>query len=633
MSSSRRDPFGRPRRALRGWRAHALGLALVAATLGLRLALGFAEGEAPIGVMFVLPVLVAARYGGRAGGVAATLAAALGTKLFLFAPVGSLAFGSATTFLHWALLVLVNAIATLLVDDVRRAHARAVEERNAALARQARYLRFFENISEGVVISALERDAAGAVVGARFIEANSQAVSGFPVTREALRGRPWAEILPNDCEALLGRVREMLVSPDRHVDFEAVLGGRHFRASLFGLDGDEFVGTGVEITAQRRLEEQFQQAQRLESVGRLAGGVAHDFNNIVTVVLSSAEALREDHEEGRPLDPDLVDEIRGAGGRARDLTRQLLAFARRQIVNPVPLDLADVVQRSEKLLRRVLGEDVALAVRAPAGEGASVRADPVQVEQVLFNLAVNAHDAMPGGGTLRIEVSAREDGADGADHPAGRWVVLTVRDDGTGMTPEVQAHAFEPFFTTKEPGKGTGLGLATVHGVVLQSGGHLHLDSAPGRGTEVRICLPRIDERPARTPEPRPAERAGAGTLLVVEDDAQVRQVTVRALERGGYRVLVAASGPEALEAFRARPGQVDLLLTDVMMPGMGGHELALAVQRERPGLPVLYISGYAPDFLVERRALGEGLPLLQKPFTSEALLARVRELLAGPVA
>jgi len=631
MASARPDPFERPRRALQGWRAVALGLALVATTLALRIALGFRVGDAPIGVMFVLPVMIAARYGGRAGGFAGTVAAALGTKLLLFAPTGSLAFGSATVFLHWALLVLVNAIATLLVDDVRRAHARAVEERNVALARQARYLRFFENISEAVVISALERDAAGAVVGARLIEANSKAVAGFPVTRDQLRGRPWSEVFPHDCEALLEKVRQMLVSPDRHLDFDAVLGGRHFRASLFGLDGDEFVGTGVEITAQRRLEEQFQQAQRLESVGRLAGGVAHDFNNIVTVVLSSAEALREDHEAGRPLDPDLVEEIRGAGERARDLTRQLLAFARRQIVNPVPLDLAEVVQRSEKLLRRVLGEDVALAVRARAGEGGTVRADPVQVEQVLFNLAVNAHDAMPGGGTLHIEVSAREDGADGPDHPAGRWVVLAVRDDGTGMTPEVQAHAFEPFFTTKEPGKGTGLGLATVHGVVLQSGGHLHLDSAPGRGTEIRICLPRIGERPARAPEPRPPERAGAGTLLVVEDDAQVRQVTVRALERGGYRVLVAASGREAQEAFRERPGRVDLLLTDVMMPGMGGHELALALQRERPGLPVLYISGYAPDFLVERRALGEGLPLLQKPFTSEALLARVRELLAGP--
>jgi PAS domain S-box-containing protein len=378
------------------------------------------------------------------------------------------------------------------------------------------------------------------------------------------------------------------------------------------------------LREQVTLKEQVRQAQKLESIGRLAGGVAHDFNNLLTVILGCAEALGGDATRGARADPGVVDELRTAGERARDLTRQLLAFARRHVIAPVPLDLNGVVRGAEKLLRRVLGEDVELLVRLEPGLP-PIRGDAGQLEQAILNLAVNARDAMPRGGTLALETRTVPDG--GGDH-----VSLVVRDSGTGMTPEVKAHLFEPFFTTKPPGEGTGLGLAMVYGIVRQSEGQIHVDSDPGRGTTFELRFPRAADLPAPAPAPAPpsAPAPGRGTerILVVEDDALVREVTVRALRAAGHPVLVAASAAEALALGAAELAAIDLVVTDVVMPRHDGRAVSDELRRRRPDLRVLYVSGYTEDAMVARGVLGAGLSFLAKPFTPSALVARVRAIL-----
>ncbi|MBK9517087.1 MAG: PAS domain S-box protein [Anaeromyxobacter sp.] len=393
-----------------------------------------------------------------------------------------------------------------------------------------------------------------------------------------------------------------------------------------------------DVTDRRRTEAQLRQAQKLESIGRLAGGVAHDFNNLLTVVLSCASALREDALAGRAAGLEEVEEVRAAGLRARDLTRQLLAFARKQVITPVRLDLNELVRASEKLLRRVLGEDVELSVETAPGLW-PVLGDAGQLEQVLMNLAVNARDAMPTGGRLSISTAnalVTRHGPGEGGLRAGEWVQLTVADTGTGLSPEARAHLFEPFFTTKPVGQGTGLGLATVYGIVEQSGGQLLVESEPGRGTAVLVYLPRGAASPADEPPPdRPAaERAtptGAETILVVEDDAQVRSVTVRTLRKAGYRVLVAESGPAALAASREETAAIHLVVSDVVMPGQSGPEVVAALARQRPGLRVLFVSGHAEEAVARRGVFDAAVNLLPKPFAPEDLLARVRQALDGP--
>ena len=391
-----------------------------------------------------------------------------------------------------------------------------------------------------------------------------------------------------------------------------------------------------DITSQRRLEEQFRQAQKLESIGRLAGGIAHDFNNLLTVILSCSAALKEDLERGTAPRPEDVEEIDAAGGRARDLTRQLLAFARKQIIAPVHLDLNAVVRGSQKMLARLVGEDVALRVDLQPGPW-TLHADPGQLEQILLNLVVNARDAMPAGGTLSIEtrnvsVDGEEAGSD-ATRIAGDWVRLVVRDTGSGMSPEVRSHLFEPFFTTKEPGKGTGLGLATVYGIVQQAAGHMHVTSEVGRGTTFDVCFPRVKEAratPAVAPPGAPeAAAGGVERILVVEDDPQVRGVTVRTLRTAGYDVLSVSHPQEALDLV---PGggssRIHLLVTDVVMPMLDGRALAAEMCRRHPGLRVLYLSGYPLDAIAAHGVLNPGVEFLAKPFTGPTLLGRVRSIL-----
>jgi PAS domain S-box-containing protein len=394
-----------------------------------------------------------------------------------------------------------------------------------------------------------------------------------------------------------------------------------------------------DVTEQRRTEEQLRQAQKLESIGRLAGGVAHDFNNLLTVILSCADALGDEVSAGSPPNLEDIQEIQRAGKRAAELTRQLLAFARKQVIALVPLDVNSVVRGSEKLLRRVLGEDVELVV-ALHPDLWTARCDPGQLEQVILNLVVNSRDAMPLGGRLTIETANVE----APEHPpprgleegSGEFVQLTISDSGTGMAPDVKEHLFEPFFTTKPQGRGTGLGLATVYGIVTQSDGLIRVDSEPGRGTTVQIRLPRVSGAAVDTESrPRaPAVVRGTERLLVVEDDPQVREVTVRSLRSGGYDVLVAAGGEEALALEAADMARVRLLVTDVVMPGLNGRAVATELKRRHPSLRVLYVSGYTQDTMAERGVLEAGIELLPKPFTGTALLARVRALLdSAPVA
>ncbi|MGH9861995.1 MAG: PAS domain S-box protein [Candidatus Acidiferrales bacterium] len=393
------------------------------------------------------------------------------------------------------------------------------------------------------------------------------------------------------------------------------------------------------ITERRVLEQALRQAMKMEAVGRLAGGVAHDFNNLLTVIRGHSELLSNRLGEGHALRPSVL-EIDKAAQRAAALTQQLLAFSRKQMIQPRLLDLNGVVANTQDMLRRLIGEDIELiAVASP--ELASVKADPNQLEQVILNLAVNARDAMPKGGKLIIETANAElDEVYASQHPGarpGRYVLLAVSDTGTGMDAETQAHLFEPFFTTKEKGKGTGLGLATVYGVVKQNEGYIWVYSELGRGTTVKIFLPRVEqavEGEAAKPAAPVAAPRGSETVLLVEDEEPLRRLAREFLESNGYRVLEAPTGQEALRLAERFQGPIHLLLTDVVMPGLSGRELAERLAPRRPETKVLYMSGYTEDAIVHHGVLGPGMSLLQKPFTLDALARKLRQVLgAGPTA
>ncbi len=389
----------------------------------------------------------------------------------------------------------------------------------------------------------------------------------------------------------------------------------------------------VDVTEERRLQAQLLQSQKLESVGRLAGGVAHDFNNLLTVIRGYLELSLQSLGENHPL-VDYLTEVDRAADSAAGLTQQLLAFSRKQIIAPQVLDLNDVVQRVHAMLQRLLGEHITLEVHPEAGLW-HVRFDPGQAEQILVNLAVNARDAMPDGGRLTIETSnVRLDGEYTASHPEvppGEYVLLAVSDTGEGMSSDTREHAFEPFFTTKQPGHGTGLGLAMIHGAVSQNGGRVEVYSELGHGTSFKIYLPRTSGAPtmaevtALRTTPRGEER-----ILVVEDDERVRLLTVRLLSRLGYRAIAVSSGEEALAWLDAHPEPIDLLLTDVIMPGMNGKVLADRVREARAGTRVLFTSGYTANVIVHHGVLKPGVEFLAKPFSGSSLAQKVREVLDG---
>jgi PAS domain S-box-containing protein len=391
-------------------------------------------------------------------------------------------------------------------------------------------------------------------------------------------------------------------------------------------------GTLVDITERKRLEEQLVQSQKMEAIGRLAGGVAHDFNNLLCVILGYADLQLEHAPRDESLQ-ESAEAIRKAANRAAELTRQLLAFSRRQLLQPKVLDLNQVVHDTEGLIRRLIGEDIEFVVVEGTGLG-RVKADPGQVTQVLMNLAVNARDAMPRGGKLTVEtanVELYETYAEGqASYPPGSYVMLAVSDTGEGIDAETQARIFEPFFTTKEKGKGTGLGLATSYGAVKQSGGFIGVCSEPGKGTTFRVYFPREEEPlgPAIA-EPRVGEPlTGTETILLVEDEEALRNLTRNLLGTLGYTVLEGADGAEALEMARSYRGPIHVLLTDVVMPKLGGCQLAHELEQLHPEAKVLFVSGYTDDAVVRQGDAGTGRVLLQKPFDSDTLARKVREIL-----
>ena len=388
-----------------------------------------------------------------------------------------------------------------------------------------------------------------------------------------------------------------------------------------------------DVSERRQLEEQFRQAQKMEAVGRLSGGVAHDFNNLLGVIIGYAEFLQESLPAENALRGS-VDEILKAGKRAASLTRQLLAFSRQQVLDPKVLDLNATVSDIEKMLRRLISEDIELTTLLSPNLG-RVKADQGQLEQVLMNLAVNARDAMPSGGRLLIETENMvmdEKFVRRYPYPVqpGPYVSLTVTDSGIGMDAETKARAFEPFFTTKEKGKGTGLGLSTVYGVVKQSGGYIDIYSSPGAGTTFKIYLPRVEEaiKSEKTMGGTVSSFEGKETILLAEDETSLRTLTRSTLELCGYKVLEAKDGVEALEVSERHAGPIELLLTDIVMPGMGGRALAQELTRRRPEIRVVYMSGYTGQAVGAQGPVEPGSDLLPKPFTREILTRKVREAL-----
>jgi hypothetical protein len=402
------------------------------------------------------------------------------------------------------------------------------------------------------------------------------------------------------------------------------------------------IGVSREITELKRaeaekakIEDQLRQAQRLESVGRLAGGVAHDFNNLLTVINGYSRLLLGSLKAGDPL-RDGLEEIHRAGERAAGLTQQLLAFSRKQMLQPRVLDLNRVVDEMRRMLERLMGEDVEVCVKLPA-EAATICADRHQLEQVLMNLAVNSRDAMPQGGEFSIETGFVEWGASQVQsHPgahAGPYVMLAVSDTGVGMSEETRGHIFEPFFTTKGVGKGTGLGLSTIHGIVEQSGGYVEADSEVGRGTTFKIYMPRVVDAQAECGEPEAVPAMGGKeTVLVVEDQAEVRRYTTAALRVYGYQVIQAANADEALLLCERECERIDLILTDVVMPSMSGAALAERLKKRWPGIKVIFMSGYTDDTIVHHGVLEEDAEFIQKPFSPDQLAIKVREVLMAPV-
>ena len=480
----------------------------------------------------------------------------------------------------------------------------------------------------------------------RITLVNAQAESVFGYTREELIGQPMEMLLPerfrerhighrpayqaNPTIRRMGVGLELFALRKDGVEIPVEVG----LSSLQTNEGARVLSIIRDVSERKQLELQFFQAQKMEAIGRLAGGVAHDFNNHLGIIIGYSELLLERLGANDPLRKN-AGMIKEAGLRSASLTRQLLAFSRRQIFEPRILDLNEVVSELEKMLRPLIGEDIELVTSLDPVLG-KVRGDSTQMEQVIMNLAANARDAMPQGGRLTIETTNVDlDEAYAKAHVtahAGPHVMLAVSDTGMGMAPETLAHIYEPFFTTKEKSKGTGLGLAMVYGIVKQSGGWIWVYSEPGHGTTFKIYLPRVEAgiREAEAEVASPVSLKGEETILVVEDEAMLRELACEFLQSSGYTVLEAANGAEAIEISKRHQGPIHLLMTDAVMPGMSGRELAQRLVGARPDMKVLYVSGYTDDVVLRNGLLEPDRAFLQKPFTKDALTNKVRAVLEG---
>ncbi len=479
----------------------------------------------------------------------------------------------------------------------------------------------------------------------RFVLVNQATAEIYGTTVDGLVGKTDADFNPNAEEVahFLRDDREVMASgrpkfvPEEPVTNPHTKQTRWFQTIKLPLrlPGEEAVtmlGVATEITERKLLEEQLLQSQKMEAVGQLAGGVAHDFNNILTAIVGYSDLLAAELGDNAQQRED-IEEIRKAARRAAALTRQLLSFSRKQVLEPRIVDVNGVVLNLDKMLRSLMSENIELETQL-AEDLDAARVDPNQLEQVIMNLAINARDAMPDGGTVTIETANATLGEDyAAKHVSvipGVYVMLAVTDTGCGMTEATKARIFEPFFTTKPAGRGTGLGLSTVYGIVKQSGGNIWLYSEPNKGTTFKIYLPAVDALPEDIGKAAPveAERQGSGTVLVVEDDEQLRRLTHRALAAQGYEVLEADRGRSALDAARRHEGPIDLLVTDLVMPDTNGPKLAETLRAARPGLRVLFMSGYPDGAIVHHGMLEAGVAYLAKPFTTEAITRKVREVL-----
>jgi len=535
--------------------------------------------------------------------------------------------------------VLKDKLARLPVAverEIRETRARLERRRSQEALRisEARFARLSESGIVGIAIA----DLIGGI-----LEANDAYLRICGFTREELlEGKMnWARMTPLEFKPLTDKAVELLRTTGAAAPWEM----EHIRndgtripvmVAVAMLDEARCLAIITDLSERRRAEEQLRRTeeqlrhvQKMEAIGILAGGVAHDFNNLLSVILGYCGMILEDLAPDHPLRAD-VEEIKSAGERGASLTRRLLAFSRQQVVEPRILDVNEVINNIDAMLRRLIREDVTLVTRLGAPLG-SCRADPGQIEQILMNLAVNAVDAMPGGGRLTLETANVDlDEEYVVAHigmKPGRYVLLAVSDTGVGMTKATQARVFEPFFTTKEKGKGTGLGLATVFGIVQQAGGSIQLYSELGHGTTFKIYLPRVDLVPERgTASVAPPRARGAETILLVEDEDQLRRVAAGILRRSGFQVLEGSNGPEALGIIDKNPEPIDLLMTDVVMPHMNGRELAERVRADRPDIKILFTSGYTDGIL--EGELPSGAAFLQKPFTPGALTTKIREIL-----
>jgi two-component system cell cycle sensor histidine kinase/response regulator CckA len=599
-------------------------------------------------------VMLSAWACGIGPGLATTFLGATGARYFFIDPVHSFSVCRLGDLLGLGLFVGIGSIVAYLNEALRKMRIQTLEHvrhlRNEVRERE----RADEALRESRERLQLALEAANEGLwdlnvrtGIAYYSPQYYRMLGFDVDEWPATYQNWLGLLhPEDRPTVDAQRTSQIKRQNGTFDLQYRLrkkGGAYAwvrsrgRVVSFAADGtpERLIGTLMDITDANKLEEQLRQAQRLDSIGRLAGGIAHDFNNLLTVINGYAAMSVDDLSIDSPVRNSLQ-EIYAAGQRAAELTQQLLAFSRKQLLRPVIVDLNKVIRDLSKMLNRLIGEDISLVMRL-APDLRNITADPSQVQQVIMNLAVNSRDAMPNGGTLIIEtgnIYLDEEYVSG--HPQvqpGNYSMLAVTDDGIGMSAETQERLFEPFFTTKAKGQGTGLGLSTVYGIVRQSGGRVWVYSEPNRGTTFKVYFPST-EQPASDSAPAvKGDQHGHETILVVEDQDEVRNLAVRALEKFGYTVFSAKSAEDAVAFCSRKEHALDLVVTDVIMPGMNGGELARQLRSLNPKLRVLFMSGYTDNVIAHRGVLDEGVEFLQKPFTADRLAEQVRTVLgsSGP--
>ena len=607
---------------------YGLAVATVAAGFGLRLAATASVGSGlPTYVTFYPAVMVTALLAGFGPGVLATALTGAVAAYWILPPTGQWAIASPVDRLGLVVFAGMGLFMSVVAELYRRNRQKAAAyDREAGLREsQARLATFAAATFEGIVES-----EAG-----RIVDCNEQFARMLGYTVDELLGMEISSLIfPEDRDRVMVNILESRESLIEHA-MRRKDGTRIFVEACGRPNSPGSARRHTanrDITASKQMEEMFRQAQKMEAVGRLAGGVAHDFNNLLSVIIGYSELILERPDTDTRV-RQRCEEIKRAGDRAASLTRQLLAFSRQQVLEPRIINLNTFVTDIGKMLQRLIGEDIELRTSLDPGLG-SVKADPGQIEQIIMNLAVNARDAMQEGGKLVIETAnAVMDDKFAVRHPpsvAGSYVLLSVTDTGVGMNEETKARIFEPFFTTKEVGKGTGLGLSTVYGVVKQSGGFIWVYSEPGQGSVFKIYLPRTDEpeQPSRPAESAPELFRGTENVLLVEDEQAVRTLTRNLLENSGYVVLEADNGANAIEVAKQHLGPIHLLLTDVVMLGMKGPALAEKILAIHPEAKTLYVSGYAGSFGTQTGLIPEGASLVQKPFSRVTLLKKMRNLL-----